>query len=407
MHDVIEKIRDDFPVLHQEVYGKSLVYLDTAATAQKPRAVLETMTMFYMHDYANIHRGVHSLSMRATALYEDVRLTVAKLIQASDSDSIVFTRGTTEALNLLAQSFCVTYMKPGDRVLISQMEHHANIIPWQMARDRYGIEIDVCPILKTGELDLDAYEKLLTDRTKLVSICHASNVLGTVNPIQYLIQKAHEKNILVCVDAAQSIAHGVMNVQVLDPDFLVFSGHKLYGPTGVGVLYGKLEYLEKLQPVFGGGSMIETVSFEKTTFAKPPLKFEPGTPPIAEVIGLGAAIEYISEFDMEQVGLYEHGLTDYALASLKDIGGISIYGEAKDRMGVIGFNIDGIHPHDVATLLDQEGIAIRAGHHCAMPLMTYYGVPAMNRISFGIYNAVDEIDVLARAILKAKKIFGV
>ncbi len=407
MYGVIEDIRDDFPALHQRIFDKPLVYLDTAATAQKPRMVLEAMTDFYMNDYSNIHRGVHSLSMRATALYEDVRVTVAKFIQAADSDSIIFTRGTTEGLNLLAQSFCLTHMKPGDRVLISQMDHHANIVPWQMMRDRYGIILDVCPIFPSGELDLEAYENLLTDRTRLVSIIHTSNVLGTVNPVKKLVELAHAKNILVCLDSAQAIAHGSIDVQSLDVDFLVFSGHKIYGPTGVGVLYGKLKHLEKLIPAFGGGSMIESVSFEKTTYARAPLKFEPGTPPIAEVIGLGAAIEYVSALGVDQIGLYEQGLTDYALGALRDISGLKIYGEAVERAGVIAFNLEGIHPHDVGTLLDQEGIAIRAGHHCAMPLMTYYQVPAMNRISFGIYNTVDEIDVLTRAIVKAKKIFGV
>lgn len=413
---IVKNLKQDFDIFKQKIFGKDLVYLDTAASAQKPKIVLEAMDDFYKKNYSNIHRGVHSLSVRATDLYENARERVRKFIGAKDSRSIVFTKGTTESLNLLAQSLCLSILKPGDRILLTRMEHHANIVPWQMMRERFGIELDVWEINLNGELDLKDLEKLLTPRTRLISMAHISNVLGLVNPVKKIIELAHQKNILVCLDAAQSIAHSfhsaheALNVQDLDADFLVFSGHKLYGPTGIGVLYGKLEYLEKLAPAFGGGGMIESVSFEKTNYAQVPLRFEAGTPPIAEAIGLAAAMDYLDNLGLENLIQHEYELTQSALEILKNISGMRIYGESKNfknKMGVISFNIEGIHAHDVGTLLDQEGIAIRAGHHCAMPLMNFYKVPAMNRLSLGIYNDLEDIEKLAAGMIRAKKIFGV
>jgi len=410
MENLNNNLKQDFPIFKQKIFNKNLVYLDTAASAQKPKIVLDAMTNFYENNYSNIHRGVHSLSVRATDLYEQARERVRKFIGAEDSKSIIFTKGTTESLNLLAQSLGLSFLKPGDRILLTRMEHHSNIVPWQMLRERLGIEIDVWEINLKGELDLENLEKYLTPRTKLISMAHISNVLGLVNPVKEIIKIAHEKNILVCLDAAQSISHMThedLNVKNLDADFLVFSGHKLYGPTGIGVLYGKLDLLEKLTPAFGGGSMIESVSFEKTSYTQAPLKFEAGTPPIAEAIGLAAAMDYLDDLGLENLVNYEHELTQEALKILNNISGLKIYGESKNKIGVISFNVDGIHAHDLGTLLDQEGVAIRAGHHCAMPLMNFYKVPAMNRMSLGIYNDLEDVEKLAAGIIRAKKIFGV
>jgi len=409
----MKNLKPDFDIFKQKIFGKDLVYLDTAASAQKPRIVLEAMDDFYTNNYSNIHRGVHSLSVRATDLYEKARERVKDFIGAEDSRSIVFTKGTTEGLNLLAQSLSLTILKPGDRVVLTRMEHHSNIVPWQMMRERFGIELDVWEINLNGELDLKNLEKLLTPRTRLISMAPISNVLGLKNPVREVIKLAREKDILVCLDAAQSVgylSHEELNMKELDPDFLVFSGHKLYGPTGIGVLYIKKNWLEELSPVFGGGSMIETVSFEKTTYAKAPLKFEAGTPPIAEAIGLAAAMDYLDGLNFAELIKQEHDLTQRALDILKNISGIKIYGESennKNKIGVISFNVEQIHAHDLGTLLDQEGIAIRAGHHCAMPLMNFYGVPAMSRMSLGIYNDLEDIEKLAAGIVRAKKIFGV
>lgn len=401
-----QSIRDDFPTLYQQVFDHDLVYLDTAASAQTPRMVLEAMTEFYMNDYSNVHRGVHTLSQIATENFESARVKVQRFINAHKPHEVIFTRGTTESLNMLAQSFGKR-LKAGDEIILSVMEHHANIVPWQMLRDQTGIELKICPITEKGELDMAAFEALLTDKTVLLSLIHTSNVLGTINPAKAIIELAHAKNIPVCLDGAQSVANQPVDVQALDVDFYVFSGHKLYGPTGVGVLYGKEAWLEQLEPVFGGGSMIETVSFDKTTYAKLPMKFEPGTPPIAEVIGLGAAIDYLNHFGMDNIFAYEENLTQYALSALQNIDGVKIYGDAEQRGPVISFTVDGIHAHDLGTIFDQEGVAVRAGHHCCMPLMTHLGVAATVRASFAIYNTTDDADALARAIMKAKELFGV
>lgn len=402
----VPKVRDDFPTLHQAINGSQLAYLDNAASTQKPRVVLETMTDFLMNDYSNVHRGVHSLSQRATAKFEAARQRVQYFINAKHSHEVIFTKGTTESLNILAQSFGRSMMQAGDEVIITEMEHHANILPWQMLRDEMGIVLKVLPITADGELCVDQLDSLISSKTKLISVAHISNVLGTENPVKEIIEMAHAKNVLVCLDAAQSIPHGVVDVQDLDCDFLVFSGHKAYGPTGIGVLYGKEEYLNKMQPTMGGGSMIETVTFEKSTFAALPAKFEPGTPPIAEAIGLHAALDYLDTLGRDNIRRYEDELTHYALAALRDISGVTIFGNPAKRASTIAFNIDGVHAHDAGTILDQEGVAVRAGHHCAMPLMAFYQVPAMLRASMGLYNTHAEIDALANAIVRAKEIFG-
>jgi len=414
LEENVKNIRDDFPIFSEH---SNLIYLDTAASAQKPRVVLEAMDNFYKKNYSNVHRGVHHLSVKATDEYERARSVVADFIGANLTHEIIFTRGTTESLNLLAQSFVKSCMQPGDRILLSQAEHHSNIVPWQLMKDRFGIEIDVCPIdLNTGLLDLIKLESLLTDRTKLVSITHISNVLGVVNPVEQIIQRAHAKNIPVCLDAAQSIGHRSIDVKKLDCDFLVFSGHKLYGPTGIGVLYGKEKYLRNLTPAFGGGSMIETVSFEKTIYAKSPMKFEPGTPPVAEAIGLAAAMIYIKNLGWDWIVKHESNLTSQLLELLGARPEISFYPKNKNKnnlninnlninTGVVSFNLGDIHAHDVGSILDSENIAIRAGHHCAMPLMNFYQVPAMGRISLGIYNQIDELEKLKLGLLKVKNIF--
>jgi cysteine desulfurase/selenocysteine lyase len=403
----IQKIREDFPCLHQIIRGETpLIYFDTASSAQKPKVVLESMNRFYQRDYSNVHRGVHALSERASTVYESVRHVVQSFIHAASEKEIIFTKGTTDSLNLLAHSFCKAFMKPGDEVLLSTMEHHANIVPWQLAKELFGIEIRVIPITLTGELDLAAYESLLSEKTKLVSICHASNVLGTVNPVEKMIEIAHAKGIPVALDGAQFAVHQRVDVQALNCDFYSFSSHKLYGPTGVGVLYGKRKWLEKMPPYQGGGDMIRSVSFDKTSFAFPPERFEAGTPNIAGVVGLAAAIEYLEKIGIDKIYAYEQDLLRYATQTLKEVPGLRIIGEAKEKAPLISFLFEDIHAHDVGTILDHEGIASRAGHHCAMPLMKFYGVPATVRVSFGFYNTHAEIDVLGQALHKLKRVFG-
>jgi cysteine desulfurase/selenocysteine lyase len=403
----IQKIREDFPCLHQSIRGANpLVYLDAASSAQKPKVVIETMDRFYQRDYSNVHRGVHALSERASTVYESVRHVVQSFINAPSEKEIIFTKGTTESINLLAHSFCKAFMKPGDEVILSTMEHHANIVPWQLAKEIFGIEIKVIPISLQGVLDLEAYEQLLTERTKLVSITHASNVLGTVNPVQKIIEMAHHRGIPVALDGAQFIVHGKVDVQELNCDFYSFSSHKLYGPTGVGVLYGKRKWLDKMPPYQGGGDMIRSVSFEKSSFAFPPERFEAGTPNIAGVIGLAAAIEYVEKIGIDKISAYEQELLHYATQSMKEVSGLRIIGEAPEKAPLISFLFEDIHAHDVGTILDHEGIASRAGHHCAMPLMKFFNVPATVRVSFGFYNTHAEIDVLIRALHKLKKVFG-
>lgn len=405
MYD-INKVRDSFPILSRTVYGKPLVYLDNGATTQKPLCVLDAMREEYLNVNANVHRGVHWLSQQATDLHEAARETVRKFINARSANEIVFTRGTTESLNLVASSFTEGCMKEGDEVIVSTMEHHSNIVPWQLQAQRRGIVLKVIPMTEEGVLDLDAYRKLFTERTRLVSITHVSNVLGTVNPVKEMTHVAHEHGVPVMVDGAQSVPHFAVDVQELDCDFLAFSGHKVYGPTGVGVLYGKEAWLDRLPPYQGGGEMIGHVSFEKTTFERPPLKFEAGTPDYVATHGLAKALDYVSSLGMDNILSHEQDLTRYALRQLRTVEGIHIYGHSNGSGdAVISFNVGNIHPMDLGTLLDQLGIAVRTGHHCAQPLMDRLGVLGTVRASFGLYNTREEVDALVAGIRRVSVMF--
>lgn len=400
-------LRADFPVLHQMVRGKKpLVYLDNAATTQKPHAVIERMNQFLRQDYGTVRRGVYDLSARATQAFEASRQAVAEFIGAKTSEEIVFTKGTTEAINLVAHSYGYAHFKQGDEVILSEIEHHANIVPWQLLAQRLGLVIKVIPVFDSGELDLETYRALFSERTKFVSIVHVSNALGTVNPVAEMIAYAHTMGVPVLLDGAQSAPHMCVDVQALDADFYVFSGHKVYGPSAVGVLYGKMKHLETMVPYQGGGDMIDTVSFDGSTFAPPPRRFEAGTPPMVEVIGLHAALTYVQSIGMEAIDTYERYLLDYATQQLSDIPGLRIIGQAKDKAGIISFTLEGVHPHDIGTMLDHEGIAIRAGHHCAQPVMTRFGVPATARASFAFYNTLDDIDVLSQALRRVVAFFA-
>lgn len=401
----VNKIRADFPILGREVYGKPLVYLDNGATTQKPRVVVEAMTDEYYSVNANVHRGVHFLSQRATELHEGSRETVRAFINARSTSEIVFTRGTTESINLLASSFTESQMRPGDEVIVSVMEHHSNIVPWQLMAAKHGIVIKVIPMNDNGELLLDAYRELFTERTRIVSVAHVSNVLGTVNPVAEMIRFAHEQGVPVLVDGAQSVPHMPVDVQALDADFYVFSGHKVYGPTGVGVLYGKEAWLDRLPPYQGGGEMIQTVSFEKTTFNELPFKFEAGTPDFVGTTGLARALEYVSAIGMDKIAAYEHELTTYATERLMEIPGMRIFGQAKEKGSVISFLVGDIHHFDLGTLLDRLGIAVRTGHHCAQPLMQRLGIEGTVRASFGLYNTKEEIDALVAGIDRVRRMF--
>ena len=402
MYD-IQKIREDFPILDREVYGKPLIYLDNGATTQKPRQVVEAITDEYYSVNANVHRGVHFLSQQATELHEASRETVRRFINARNE--IVFTRGTTESINLLASSFADSQMKEGDEVIVSVMEHHSNIVPWQLQAARKGIVLKVIPMNDRGELLLDEYEKLFSERTKLVSFAHVSNVLGTVNPAKEMIATAHAHGVPVLIDGAQSVPHMKVDVQDLDADFFAFSGHKIYGPTGVGVLYGKEEWLDKLPPYQGGGEMIQSVSFEKTTFNELPFKFEAGTPDYIGTTALAKALDYVSAIGMENIAAHEHELTLYAMQRLKEINGMRIFGEAEHKSSVISFLVGNIHHLDMGTLLDRLGIAVRTGHHCAQPLMIRMGIEGTVRASFGLYNTKEEIDMLAAGIERVSRMF--
>lgn len=404
MYD-IQKIREDFPILDREVYGKPLIYLDNGATTQKPRQVVEAITDEYYSVNANVHRGVHFLSQQATELHEASRETVRRFINARSSNEIVFTRGTTESINLLASSFADSQMKEGDEVIVSVMEHHSNIVPWQLQAARKGIVLKVIPMNDRGELLLDEYEKLFSERTKLVSFAHVSNVLGTVNPAKEMIATAHAHGVPVLIDGAQSVPHMKVDVQDLDADFFAFSGHKIYGPTGVGVLYGKEEWLDKLPPYQGGGEMIQSVSFEKTTFNELPFKFEAGTPDYISTTALAKALDYVSAIGMENIAAHEHELTLYAMQRLKEINGMRIFGEAEHKSSVISFLVGNIHHLDMGTLLDRLGIAVRTGHHCAQPLMIRMGIEGTVRASFGLYNTKEEIDMLAAGIERVSRMF--
>ena len=400
------KIREDFPILKQKVHGKPLVYLDNAASTQKPRIVMDTLIRYYETSNANVHRGVHLLSERATKEFEDARVKVQHFLNAAEAREMIFVRGTTEAINLVANSYGRRNVQAGDEVLITEMEHHSNIVPWQILCEEKGAHLRVAPITDEGELILEEFEKLLTPRTKLVSVVHVSNTLGTVNPVRRIIDMAHRRDIPVLVDGAQAAPHMKVDVRELDCDFYAFSGHKVYGPTGIGVLYGKAALLEAMPPYQGGGDMISSVTFEKTTYNTLPYKFEAGTPNIAGVVGMGAAIDYVNEIGMEAITAYEQDLLAYTTDALRRIPGVRLIGTARERAGAVSFVLDGVHPHDIGTILDQEGIAIRTGHHCTMPLMDRFGVPATARAALAFYNTREEIDALVRGIAKVKEVFG-
>jgi cysteine desulfurase/selenocysteine lyase len=402
----VARVRADFPILRETVHGKPLVYLDNANTTQKPTSVLEALTHYYEHDNANIHRATHLLSERATKAYEGARDKVRRFINARETAEVIYTRGCTDGLNLIANSFARPRLKPGDEVLVSWMEHHSNIVPWQMVCEQTGATLKVVPITDDGVLRMDEFERLLSDRTKLVSIIHVSNSLGTINPIETIIAQAHARGIPVAVDGAQAAPHLPVDVQALDCDFYAFSAHKMYGPTGIGALYGKRALLESMPPYQGGGDMIASVTFEKTTYNVLPHKFEAGTPNIAGVVGFGAAVEYLGRFDMQAVAAHENDLLAHATEALEGIAGVRVIGKAPRKAGVVSFVMEGIHPHDIGTILDREGVAIRTGQHCAQPVMDRYGVPATARASFAIYNTHDEIDVFARAVSKVHELFG-
>jgi cysteine desulfurase / selenocysteine lyase len=402
----VKKCREDFPTLKQKVRGKPLVYLDNAATSQKPRIVLEAIQHYYTSENSNVHRGVHYLSDLATRRYEEARSKVRRFINAADEQEIIFVRGTTEAINLVASSYGRKNVRQGDEILISAMEHHSNIVPWQMLCQEKQAVLRVAPINDAGELLLDEYERLLTPKTRLVAITHVSNALGTINPVRQIIDLAHRQGIPVLLDGAQAAPHSPVNVSELDCDFYAFSGHKTYGPTGVGVLYGKVRLLEEMPPYQGGGDMISSVSFEKTTYNKLPYKFEAGTPDIAGVVGLGAAIEYLSSLGMEAVSAYEQELLEYATKAISSVPGVRLVGTARRKAAVVSFLLGEVHPHDVGTILDQEGIAVRAGHHCAQPVMDRFGIPATIRASLALYNTREEIDLLVNGLKKVSEVFG-
>lgn len=398
-------LKNDFPILTTLNRGKPVVYLDSASTTQKPLAVIDAIATFYKKDYANVHRGIYELSERATMLYDAARAKVQAFINAKHTNEIIFVRGTTEAINLVAQSYGRSHWQAGDEVILSEMEHHSNIVPWYLLKEQMGIKLKIIPITDEGAIDLDAYQQLFSAKTKMVAVAHASNVLGTINPVKDMAAIAHAHNVPILLDGAQAVPHMSVDVAEIDCDFYTFSAHKLYGPTGTGVLYAKQTYLDKMPPYQGGGSMIETVSFDKITYASAPLKFEAGTPDIAGVIGLDAAIDYVNKIGMQQIADHEQALLNYATKQLM-LPDLRIIGTAPQKVGVISFVMDGIHPHDIGTVLDSEGIAVRAGHHCAMPLMHRYNVPAMVRASFGIYNTEQDVDALVNAIESAKRIFN-
>jgi cysteine desulfurase / selenocysteine lyase len=402
----VERLREDFPILAERVRGKPLVYLDNAATSQKPRAVIDAVSRFYGSENANIHRGVHYLSERATVAYDGVRERVARFLNAASPREIVFTRGTTEGINLVAQSWGRSTLKAGDEILITGMEHHSNIVPWQLVAAQTGATVRAVPITDSGELDLKAFDRLLTDRTRLLAVVHLSNALGTINPVRWMISHARERGIVTLVDGAQSAPHLPVDVQALDCDFFAFSGHKIFGPTGIGALYGRASLLEAMPPWQGGGDMIETVTLEQSTWAPPPARFEAGTPPIAQVIGLGAALEYVEAVGRPAIGAWEEELLAYATERVGELDGVRIIGTAREKASVLSFVVEGVHPHDVGAVLDDEGVAIRTGHHCAQPVMHRFGVPATARASFAFYNTRAEVDALVRGIRRVRSVFA-
>lgn len=402
----VARVRQDFPILSAQVHGKPLVYFDNGATSQKPQCVIDAITDYYRAENSNIHRGVHHLSEQATAAYEAARAKLRGFVNARSDKEIIFVRGTTEAINLVAQSYGRAFLKAGDEIIVSAMEHHSNIVPWQMLCEQVGAKLKVIPINHDGEIVMEEFERLLNDKTKLVSVTHVSNALGTVVPVKEIIARAHGRGVPVLLDGAQAVPHLQIDVQDLDCDFYAFSGHKMFGPTGVGVLYGRAELLEKMPPYQGGGDMISLVTFEKTHYNVLPYKFEAGTPNIADGIALGVAVDYLRGLDWAAVSAHEDGLLRYATEALGQIPALRIIGTAKEKAGVLSFVFDQVHAHDVGTILDQEGVAVRAGHHCAMPVMQRFGVPATARASFAFYNTMEEIDVLVRAIGRVLKVFG-
>jgi cysteine desulfurase/selenocysteine lyase len=402
----LQRLRADFPILRLKVNGKPLAYLDNAASSQMPQPVLDRLTRYQTQEHSNIHRAVHYLSETATAAYEGARGKIQKFINAREQREVIYTRGTTDAVNLVMHGFGRAFLEAGDEIIISQLEHHSNIVPWQMLRDEKGCKLRVIPCNDAGELLIEDYEKLFNGRTKLVAITHVSNALGTVNPVKQMIATAHRHGVPVLVDGAQAVPHLAIDVQDLDCDFYCFSGHKMAGPTGIGILYGKASWLEKMQPYQGGGDMILSVTFEKTTYNVIPHKFEAGTPPIAAAIGLGAAVDYLAEIGMDNIAAWEHELLAYATGQLEVLPGVRIVGTAADKASVLSFTIAGVHPHDVGTILNEDGVAVRTGHHCAQPVMQRFGIPATARASFAFYNTFEEIDQLVAGIRRVQKMFA-
>jgi cysteine desulfurase/selenocysteine lyase len=401
----VERVRAEFPILDQEVNGRPLVYLDNGATSQKPRRVIDAICRYYESDNANVHRGLHALSERATSAYEGARDTAKTFLNAADRREIVFVRGATEGLNLIAQSYARPRLGPSDEIVITTMEHHSNIVPWQIVCRQTGARLRVAPIHDSGELDMEEFAGLVNERTRIVAVAHVSNALGTINPVKEIIETAHDAGAVVVLDGAQAAPHGAIDVRALDCDFYVFSSHKCYGPTGIGVLYGRTGMLEEAEPYQGGGDMIRTVSFEESTWNDLPYKFEAGTPNIAGAIGLGAAIGFMTDLDMDAIAAHEHDVLEYATEALGELDGIRIIGTAPRKAGILSFVVEGVHPHDVGTIVDQHGVAIRAGHHCAMPLMRRYKVPATSRASLALYNTTADIDALVESLRKVKEIF--
>jgi len=402
----VTAVRGDFPMLQCRIHGKPLVYLDNAATTQKPRMVIDRVARYYAEENANIHRGVHTLSARATGAYESARETVRRFLNAAAPTEIIFVRGATEAINLVAQTYGRMHVGPGDEIVISEMEHHSNIVPWQILCEEKGARLQVLPITETGELQMDGFEQLLSDRTRIVAVTHVSNALGTMNPVAEIARRAHARGIPVLVDGAQAVAHMAVNVQALDCDFYVFSGHKVFGPTGIGVLYGRERLLEAMPPYQGGGDMISSVTFERTRYNVLPYKFEAGTPHVAGALGLAAAIDYLTALGLDRVSAHEHELLVYGTDVLSQVPGLRFTGTARDKVGILAFLLDGVHPHDAGTVLDRAGVAIRAGHHCCQPLMARLGVPATARASLALYNTREEIDALAGALQGVRELFA-
>jgi cysteine desulfurase/selenocysteine lyase len=402
----VQALRRDFPALHQTVHGKPLAYLDNAASAQTPTPVLDAVLEFYRRDRANVHRGVHELSQRATASYEQARIKVQRFLNAASYQEIVWTRGTTESINLVASAWGRKNVKAGDEVIVSALEHHSNIVPWQMLCEETGATLRVIPMNQAGELRIGEYDKLLNERTKIVAVNHVSNALGTINPVAEIIEKAHAAGAAALIDGAQAAPHMAVDVRALDADFYALSGHKLFGPTGIGVLYGKRDLLEAMPPYQGGGDMIASVTFEKTTYNELPYKFEAGTPNIADAIGLGAALDYVQEIGLDAIAQYEAELLAYATEVVSRIEGVRLIGTAREKASVLSFTMEGLHPHDIGTILDREGVAVRAGHHCAQPVMDFYGVAATTRASFAFYNTREEVDQLAAGLAKVRELFG-